>query len=97
MNIWYIHPYAGSPKFGMSFRPYYLAKNFELLGHKTMVISSKNHHLSFFPNDKSNFTSVEGVSFYLVDTPYYKGNGVKRLLNMLAFGINLFSRKFKDE
>lgn len=95
MNIWYIHPYAGSPKFGMSFRPYYLAKNFELLGHKTMVISSKNHHLSVFPNDKSNFTSVEGVSFYLVDTPYYKGNGVKRLLNMLAFGINLFSRKFK--
>lgn len=96
MNIWYIHPYAGSPQFGMSYRPYYLAKNFEIMGHKTMVISSKNHHLSVFPNNKADITSVEGVSFYLVDTPAYKGNGLKRLLNMIAFGVNLFRRNFKN-
>lgn len=95
MNIWYIHPYAGSPKYGMSFRPYYLAKNFDKMGCQTTVISSKNHHLSTFPISKAGSTSVEGISFYLVDTPSYQGNGVKRLLNMLTFGIELFRNKFK--
>lgn len=95
MDIWYIHPYAGSPKYGMSFRPYYLAKNFDKMGHKTTVISSKNHHLSAFPVEKSGYVDVEEIAFYLVDTLSYQGNGIKRLFNMLSFGINLFSRKFR--
>ena len=96
MNVWYIHPYAGSPKYGMSFRPYYLAKNFDKMGCKTTVISSQNHHLSAFPVNDCGPVDIEEVSFYLVDTPAYKGNGVKRLLNMLTFGINLFRRKFRN-
>ncbi|MBQ4849195.1 glycosyltransferase family 4 protein [Pseudoalteromonas sp. MMG012] len=96
MNIWYIHPYAGSPNWGMSFRPYYLSKNFLSFGHNVTVISSLNHHLSSFPKDNEGMYDAEGVPYYLVDTKKYYGNGVGRILNMLGFGKNLFNKKFRE-
>ncbi|TMP36651.1 glycosyltransferase family 4 protein [Pseudoalteromonas rubra] len=94
MNIWYIHPYAGSPKHGMSFRPYYLAKHFNRLGHKATVISSLYHHLCSIPDSRPGLASVEGVDYFLQKTVPYEGNGLKRLLNMLSFGLGLFSYAF---
>ncbi len=95
MNIWYIHPYAGSPKYGMSFRPYYLAKHFNKLGHNTTVISSLKHHLCSLPFKKPGLVDVEGVKYFLQNSIDYQGNGVKRLLNMLMFGLGLFGKHFR--
>ncbi|MBB1322657.1 glycosyltransferase family 4 protein [Shewanella sp. SR43-8] len=95
MNIWYIHPYAGSPKHGMSFRPYYLARNFDKVACTTTVISSLHHHLSDLKIKSPGLVDVEGVMYYLVGTPLYSGNGVKRIINMLAFGIGLFKSEFR--
>ncbi|TLX45365.1 hypothetical protein C1E24_19380 [Pseudoalteromonas phenolica] len=96
MNIWYIHPYAGSPKHGMSFRPYYLAKHFNELGHNATVISSLYHHLCSIPAVKPGVGVVEGVNYFFQKAIPYEGNGVKRLLNMLSFGLGLFSRTFRE-
>jgi len=96
MNIWYIHPYAGSPKHGMSFRPYYLAKNFNELGHNTTVITSLYHHLCTIPNVKLGEMDVEGVDYFFQKVVSYEGNGLKRLLNMLSFGMGLFSQSFRE-
>lgn len=95
MNIWYIHPYAGSPKFGMSFRPYYMAKNFNLLGNKCTIISSTHHHLSTFSKQDEGKQKVEGVDFYLIPTKSYIGNGINRLINMVGFGLSLFKSSFR--
>lgn len=90
-----MHPYSGSPSSGMSFRPYYLAKNFNKLGYDTTVISSLNHHLSSFSGVDSGLNKIEGVDYYLVPTQKYKGNGLGRIINMLGFGFNLFKRSFR--
>ncbi|WP_413732627.1 MULTISPECIES: glycosyltransferase family 4 protein [unclassified Shewanella] len=94
MSIWYIHPYSGSHSTGMSYRPYYLAKNFNDLGYKTTIISSLNHHLSSFDSGAIGVNKFDGVDYFLVKTPKYKGNGVGRILNMLSFGYRLFLKDF---
>ncbi|EPI3548283.1 TPA: glycosyltransferase family 4 protein [Vibrio vulnificus] len=96
MNIWYIHPYAGSPKYGMSFRPYYLARHFNELGYNAIVISSLYHHLCSIPGAKPGVMDVEGVDYFFQKVVSYKGNGLKRVLNMLSFGLGLFSRTFRE-
>ena len=96
MKIWFIHPYAGSPKRGMSFRPYYFCKHFQNMGHKVVVISSSFHHLSSFTKIQEGLQSIEDVPYYLVKTSSYSGNGIKRIFNMFNFGISLFGFSFRS-
>ncbi|OZT82320.1 hypothetical protein CIK04_25640 [Vibrio sp. 03_296] len=39
---------------------------------------------------------VEGVRLFFQKVVSYKGNGLKRVLNMLSFGLGLFSRTFRE-
>lgn len=94
LNIWIIHPYSGSPSNGMSFRPYYLAKYFNEQNYKTIIISSFFHHLSDIENKEIGSNKIEGIDYFLVKVPTYKGNGLRRVLNMLSFGYNLFRKDF---
>ncbi|MDN3715926.1 glycosyltransferase family 4 protein [Vibrio breoganii] len=98
MNIWYIHPYSGSPQEGMSFRPYYLAKNLSEQ-HKcnVTIISSGFHHLCRFGENKpkNEVIEVEGVPYFLVPTKKYESNGLNRVLNMLSFGMNMMNKHFR--
>jgi glycosyltransferase involved in cell wall biosynthesis len=94
-NIWYIHPYSGSPSYGMSFRPYYMAKYFNIEGYDTTIISSLYHHLSNFPDSVEGLNIIDNIEYYLVPTNKYKGNGVHRVVNMLSFGLNLFKKNFR--
>jgi len=48
MNILYINHYAGAPKYGMEFRPYYLSKEWVKRGHNVVIVAStysKRHNL----------------------------------------------------
>ncbi len=94
-KIWYIHPYSGNPKKGMSFRPYFLSKNFNKLGYDTTVISSQYHHLSNLSESSVGYKKVEDIDYYFVPTNVYSGNGISRVRNMLTFGFNLFGKKFR--
>ena len=40
MNILYIFHYAGSPEYGMSFRPYYMSREWVKQGHNVTIIAS---------------------------------------------------------
>lgn len=95
MNVWYMHPYAGSPNVGMSFRPYFIARELNKLKVKTVVISSSYHHLSQFSDGEKGLNTFEDVEFYLVETNEYQGNGISRIRNMLSYGLNLFGSKFR--
>lgn len=97
-TIWYLHHYAGSPQRGMSFRPYYLAKEFNKLGMNAFVIAASNHHLlKHQPHQQENVKHeiVEDVPYLWVKTPKYQGNGLWRILNMFAYGFQI--RRFEKQ
>ena len=87
-TIWYCHHYAGSPILGMSYRPYYLTREFAKAGHQAHIISASFHHLLQEKEEQSQqlqFKTVDDVSFITLKTRVYQGNGVGRLLNMMDY------------
>lgn len=94
--VWYLHHYAGTPKIGMSFRPYYLAKELNKNNCNTLVVGASFHHLLKKPvvlNQHFLPQIIDDVPYLWVKTPKYSGNGFKRILNMLVYSFRLF---FKD-
>lgn len=88
MNILYINHYAGSPKMGMEFRPYYLAKEWVNMGHNVTIISSTYSHLrKNNPIISRDFESeiIDGITYLWVKAGTYKSNGAKRALSMFIF------------
>ncbi|AUA55826.1 putative glycosyl transferase [Achromobacter spanius] len=88
MNILLINHYAGSPRHGMEFRPYYLAREWIAQGHRvTIVASSVSHIRQRSPefNGPTHAETLDGVDYLWLRTRPYRGNGAARLLNMLQF------------
>ncbi len=88
MNILLINHYAGSPKMGMEYRPYYLAKEWINKGHKVVIIAADNAHVrKIQPKIPLSFSSeiIDGIEYLWVKTPEYQGNGIARVKNMFSF------------
>lgn len=88
MNIILINHYAGSDRHGMEYRPYYLAREWVKLGHKVIIIAASVSHVrSQQPDITGTVTeeNLDGIRYLWLKTPEYHGNGVRRVLNMLAF------------
>jgi glycosyltransferase involved in cell wall biosynthesis len=72
----------------MEFRPFYLAREWMKLGHTvTIVAASCSHVRTHSPamSDAIMEEDIEGVRYVWLKTPSYHGNGMGRLINMLAF------------
>ncbi len=98
MNILLINHYAGSPKYGMEYRPYYLAKEWTKDGHKVTIIASSFSHLrSRNPEVNSEIQEelIDGIRYIWVKTPKYEGNGIKRVINIFSFVWKLITRSKK--
>lgn len=92
MNILYIDHYAGSPKMGMEFRPYYLAREWVKRGHDVTIIAGDYSHLRREnPNVREDFQEeiIDGIRYLWVQTGEYEGNGVARALTMFRFTAKL--------
>jgi len=88
MNILLINHYAGSPQYGMEYRPYYLAKEWANMGHRVAIVSASFSHLrSKQPNVKGNINKelIDNILYNWIKTPSYEGNNFKRILNILTF------------
>ncbi|MGE8659817.1 MAG: glycosyltransferase family 4 protein [Achromobacter sp.] len=88
MNIILINHYAGSPRHGMEFRPYYLAREWVAQGHQvTIVASSVSHIRQHAPQFDGPLLAetLDGVDYLWLRTRPYQGNGAARLLNMFQF------------
>lgn len=91
-NIWIINHYAGSAKNGMELRHYNLAKVLITLGYKVSIISSSFTHLMYSPpevNSNITYENIDNISYCWIKTPYYRNNGLQRILNMLLFSLRL--------
>ena len=105
MKILLINHYAGGPKYGMEFRPLYLAREWVKKGHEVTVVAADFSHVrAHNPNllfdgykkieglKENNFKSevIDGVHFIWCRTPSYEGNGFGRVINILVFLGRLF-------
>lgn len=88
MHILILNHYAGSPSYGMEFRPYYLAQEWLKLGHQVTIVAANNSHIRRVnPEPKGNIweENVEGIRYIWLKSRSYAGNGVGRMLNMLDY------------
>ncbi len=94
MNILLINHYAGSPKHGMEYRPYYLAREWIKLGHQVRIIASSHSHLRQkqpLTKTATTFETIDGIEYLWLKTRIYQGNGLGRILNMFSFLKKLYT------
>ncbi len=93
MNIWYLHHYATPYEIPGLHRPFEFGEYFNNQGHKTTVFSSSYLHYisSNIIEDGSKYVlrQYDGVNAVYVNTCGYENSGVKRVINMLQFGMKL--------
>gem|GEM_PF-1897149 len=88
MRIWYISHYAVPGSVSPGWRCHYVAKALAAAGHEVTVWAARCHHVVAMPCGRlpqAESREEEGYEFKTVPAPFYKGNGLGRLLNMLAF------------
>jgi len=85
MNILLINHYAGSLHLGMEFRPYYLAKKWNEMGHKTTIVGATYSHLRQNQPRKAGWETIDGIEYLWLWTNKYQGNGFSRFLTMILF------------
>ena len=88
MKILLVNHYAGSPRHGMEFRPFYLAREWVRAGHEVLIVASSYSHVrAVQPEVPGHATEevIDGVRYRWLPTPRYEGNGVGRLRNILSF------------
>lgn len=96
MNILYINHYAGSPDYGMEFRPYYMAKEWVKSGHEVTIIGANYSHLRIVqPEAKRDLEEeiIDGIRYIWINTPKYDSSGLRRVFNMITFVSKLFKYK----
>ncbi|MEO8924555.1 MAG: glycosyltransferase family 4 protein, partial [Caldimonas sp.] len=95
MNILLVNHYAGSPRHGMEFRPYYLAREWVRAGHRVQIVAASYSHVRRSQPalaDDATDEVIDGVAYRWLKAPPYAGNGVGRVLNIAAF----LSRLWRD-
>lgn len=91
MNILYIFHYAGSPQYGMSFRPYYMSREWVKQGHNVTIIASSFSHLrQKQPDVSKDFQEemVDGIKYVWLKGNEY-GGSLARIRNISSFVLKL--------
>ncbi len=87
MKIVFVMHYAGSPKYGMAYRPHSLAKEWVKQGHQvTMVAASFSHLRVQQPDVKDDLQceDIDGINYMWIKTPEYHSTP-KRVVNIYVF------------
>jgi glycosyltransferase involved in cell wall biosynthesis len=96
--VWIINQYAGSHKHGMTFRSYFLAKEF-IKRHKVTIFSASfSHVMSNPPTVTQTFSkeNIEGIEYQWLKVPIYNNSkSLGRVLSMFVFLYRLFFFKTK--
>lgn len=98
MNILYIDHYAGGLKYGMEFRPYYLARKWVRNGHKVRIVAGDFSHLRTSNPEVSydfQFDMIDGIEYQWIISGDYQGNGASRALSIFRFCWKLYKNAKK--
>jgi len=106
MRLLLINHYAGSPRHGMEYRPYYLAREWVRAGHTVQIVAAAYSHVrAVQPEDvaRPRDETIDGIAYRWLPAPRYVGNGVGRVRNIAAFLARLWreapalARAFRPE
>ncbi len=94
MKIWLINHYAVPPHYYPLSRPSLFAKNLIKMGHDVTIIAASTVHNSDNQNLIENGVKVkhiidDGIPYVLINCLPYRGNGIKRVINILQFSQEL--------
>ena len=93
MKIWLINHYAVPPQYYPLARPSLFAKKLIKMGHDVVIIAASTVHNSdqnlIEDKEKTKKIVDDGVTYILVKCINYKGNGLKRVVNILQFAHSL--------
>jgi glycosyltransferase involved in cell wall biosynthesis len=93
-NIWIFNHYATRMYKNSGGRHYWFAENLIKKGYNPTVFCASTVHNSSVNIDTGNnkyaSDAVNGIKFVFIKTSVYKGNGIQRIKNMIAFYRNLF-------
>ena len=84
MKILLINHYAGSPRYGMEYRPYYLAREWVRAGHQVLILAASQSHVRS-TQPRAGSEVIDGIAYQWYLTPEYSGNGVGRVKNIWSF------------
>jgi len=91
MNIWIINHYALTPEFSGGTRHYDIAGRLARQGHDVTIIASSFHYATleemkrYSEGEDFLIETIDGIRFVWIKTDPYRGNGLKRVWNMLQF------------
>lgn len=95
MKILYVNHYAGSPSYGMEYRPFYMAREWVRAGHQVRIVAADRSHIRAVTPDLKQRPrmdeEIDGVCYTWLKTPEYEGNGAGRVKNMASFVWQLYS------
>ena len=97
-TIWIINQYAGTPNHGMTFRSYFLAKEFIKYHKVTIFSASFSHVMSNPPSISKVYTAqnISGVNYQWIKVPtYHKSKSFGRVSKYVFFLYRLFFFKTK--
>lgn len=98
-KIWIINEYAGTPKYGMTYRHFYIARELVKKGCEVTIISAAySHFLTQLPKISGKFTSemIDGVNYFWVKVVKYPKSFCKRrVLKWFDFMFSLFRLPIK--
>jgi glycosyltransferase involved in cell wall biosynthesis len=93
-KVWIWNHYATNMFFDQAGRHYWFAEYLMKEGYKpTIFCASTNHFSDNYIDTKGQkylLDSINNIPFVFVNTPEYKGNSKKRVLNMISFYRGLF-------
>lgn len=93
-KIWIFNHYAVTPKIGPLTRHYNFATYLIKCGYDTTVFAANQIHFSEQTIDLEGalYKEIddEGVPFIFIKSTEYRGNGKRRVLNMISYTYNLF-------
>ncbi len=88
MNILYLNHYAGSPQYGMEFRPYHMAKEWVKKGHNVSILAADFSHVRAkqpATHGQKITETIDAVDYTWYPTPKYNKNGFGRVKNIFTF------------
>jgi glycosyltransferase involved in cell wall biosynthesis len=94
MKILLVNHYAVPTKYYPLSRPFLFAKNLINMGHDVTIVAASSIHNSDCDNlikDKRQYLELidDGVPYFLIKCCSYKGNGFRRIWNILEFASKL--------
>lgn len=99
MRIWLMNHYATQMMLDQAGRHYWFAEKLKERGYEVDIFCAstflKDEKRIKVKKNKYTVKKVNNIPFVIIDTPTWQGNGMKRVNNMLRFGINLL-RNYKN-